>query len=90
MDGKTQPFGGTFAKPQRPTHAPKFCQRTTKPTLVKNRYEMTIKHTTEKEGRRHNITYTQAGVSCFVGQESAKFEVQFFVESSVVKIPACV
>jgi len=26
-----------------------------------------------------NITYTQAGVSCFVGQESAKFKVQFFV-----------
>jgi hypothetical protein len=42
------------------------------------------------KARRHNITYTQAGVSCFVGQESAKFEVQFFVGSSVVKIPACV
>jgi hypothetical protein len=38
----------------------------------------------------YNITYTQAGVSCFVRQESAIFEVQFFVESSVVKIPACV
>ena len=38
----------------------------------------------------YNITYTQAGVSCFVGQESAKFEVQFFVGSSVVKVPACV
>ncbi len=38
----------------------------------------------------YNITYTQAGVSCFVGQKSAIFEVQFFVESSVVKIPACV
>jgi len=37
-----------------------------------------------------NITYTQAGVSCFVGQESGKFKVQFFVGSSVVKIPACV
>jgi hypothetical protein len=37
-----------------------------------------------------NITYTQAGVSCFVGQISAKFKVQFFVGSSVVKIPACV
>lgn len=37
-----------------------------------------------------NITYTQAGVSCFVGQESGKFEVQFFVGSSVVKCPACV
>ena len=38
----------------------------------------------------HNITYTQAGVSCFVGQVSAKFKVPFFVGSSVVKIPACV
>lgn len=37
-----------------------------------------------------NITYTQAGVACFVGQESAIFEVQFFVGSLVVKIPACV
>ncbi|HNP20133.1 MAG TPA: hypothetical protein PKL31_16965 [Fulvivirga sp.] len=44
----------------------------------------------EKEQRRHNITYTQAGVSCFVGQKSGKFKVQFFVGSSVVKIPACV
>jgi len=37
-----------------------------------------------------NSTYTQAGVWCFVGQESAKFEVQFFVGSLVHKIPACV
>ena len=37
-----------------------------------------------------NITYTQAGVSCLVGQLSSKFKVQFFVGSSVVKIPACV
>lgn len=44
----------------------------------------------EKEARLPNITYTQAGVSCFVGQESSKFKVQFFVGSSVVKIPACV
>jgi len=34
-----------------------------------------------------NITYTQAGVSCFVGQESAKFKVQFFVGSSGGKNP---
>jgi hypothetical protein len=27
-----------------------------------NRHEMTTKQMTEKEGRRHNITYTQAGV----------------------------
>ena len=26
-----------------------------------------------------HITYTQAGVSCFVGQENSIFEVQFFV-----------
>jgi hypothetical protein len=50
----------------------------------------TDKPTDEKEHRSDNITYTQAGVSCFVGQESGKFKVQFFVESSVVKIPACV
>jgi len=37
-----------------------------------------------------NITYTQAGVSCFVGQGSNKFKVQLFVGSSVVRIPACV
>ncbi len=37
-----------------------------------------------------NITYTQAGVLCFLGQKSAKFKVQFFVGSSVVKSPACV
>jgi hypothetical protein len=43
-----------------------------------------------KESRTDNITYTQAGVSCFVGQESIKIKVQFFVGSSVVKIPACV
>ena len=44
----------------------------------------------KKEHRTHNITYMQAGVSCFVGQESGIFEVQFFVGSSVVKIPAYV
>ncbi len=41
----------------------------------------------EKESRPHNITYTQAGVSCFVGQEITKFEVQFFEGSIVVKKP---
>ncbi|WP_165850790.1 hypothetical protein [Chryseobacterium sp. 5_R23647] len=51
---------------------------------------MTTNKHDRKEGRRHNITYTQAGVLCFVGQESGKFEVQFFVGSSVVKCPACV
>jgi len=43
----------------------------------------------KKEQRRHNITYTQAGVSCFVVQESDEFEVQFFAGSIVVKsLPA--
>jgi len=55
--------------------------RTTKPT---------DNQANEREHRSDNITYTQAGVSCFVGQVSGKFEVQFFVGSSVVKIPACV
>jgi hypothetical protein len=50
----------------------------------------TDKQADEKERRSDNITYTQAGVSCFVGQESGKFIVQFFVGSLVVKIPACV
>ena len=59
-------------------------QRTTESSNMKD------KLTDEKEHRSDNITYTQAGVSCFVGQESGKFEVQFFVGSSVVKIPACV
>jgi hypothetical protein len=49
-----------------------------------------MKIKTKEEHRTHNITYTQAGVSCFVGQESVKFKVQFFVGNSVVKIPACV
>jgi hypothetical protein len=44
----------------------------------------------EKIRTAHNITYTQAGVSCFVGQKNSKIKVQFFVGSSVVKIPACV
>ena len=49
----------------------------------------TDKPTDEKEQRRHNITYTQAEVSCFVGQESSKFKVQLFVGNSVVKsLPA--
>ena len=50
----------------------------------------TEKPTDEKEHRSDNITYTQAGVLCFVGKESSIFEVHFFVGSSVVKIPACV
>ncbi len=55
--------------------------RTTKPT---------DKQADEKEHRSDNITYTKAGVLCFVGQVSSKLKVQFFVGSSVVKIPACV
>lgn len=49
----------------------------------------TTKYLTENRNTVANITYTQAGVSCFVGQDSGIFEVPFFVVSSVVKIPAC-
>jgi hypothetical protein len=45
---------------------------------------------TKTETRTANSTYTQAGVLCFVGQESGKLKVQFFLGSLVVKIPACV
>ena len=47
----------------------------------------TDKPTEEKEHRSDNITYTQAGVSCFVRQESSKFKVQFFVGKFSVKNP---
>ncbi len=58
---------------------------------LSNRTTKTIvKQADEKEHRSDNITYTQAGVSCFVGQLSGKFKVQFFVGRLVVKIPACV
>ena len=66
----------------KPTHRQKLQKNMSLPTLTDKQ--------DGKEHRSDNITYTQAGVSCFVGQESAKFEVQFFVGSSVVKIPACV
>ena len=58
-----------------------LAQRTTK---------LTDKTADEKEHRSDNITYTQAGVSCFVGKVSSKIKVQFFVGNLVVKIPACV
>jgi len=63
------------------------CQRV---CLSNRTTKTTDKQADEKEHRSDNITYTQAGVSCFVGQERGKFKVQFFVGSSVVKIPACV
>lgn len=34
-----------------------------------------------------NITCTKAGVSCFVGKESGKFKVQFFVGKFSGEIP---
>jgi hypothetical protein len=49
---------------------------------VKRQQKMTL--TERQKALTANITYTQAGVSCFVGQERSKFEVQFFVGSSVV------
>jgi len=44
----------------------------------------------EKEHRSDNITYTQARVTCLIGQVIGKFKIQSFVGSLVVKIPACV
>ena len=71
-----------------PTHAQ---AQTWQRVCLSNRTTKTTDNLTdEKEHRSDNITYTQAGGSCFVGQESAKFEVKFFVGNSVVKIPACV
>ena len=75
-----------FAKLHQPTLKPKLGGS----VCLSNRTKTTDKPTDEKEHRSDNITYTQAGVSCFVGQERGKFKVQFFVGSSVVKIPACV
>jgi hypothetical protein len=66
----------------QPTHRQKLQKSMSLPTLTDKQ--------DEKEHRSDNITYTQAGVSCFVGQVSGKIKVQFFVGSSVVKIPACV
>ena len=74
MNGNQRSRWHIFKTAQAKTQA-KFCKRATKPTLERNRHEMTTKQTIEKEGRRHNITYTQAGVSCFVGQVSSKFKV---------------
>ena len=64
------------------TQAKQTEKRTNKMT-VKTQINIDL---TMTEDRRpaYNITYTQAGVSCFVGQESGKFKVQFFVGSSVV------
>lgn len=63
---------------------------TLQPKIAKEYVSANADRQPTKEHRTHNITYTQAGVSCFVGQESGIFEVQFFVGSSVVKSPACV
>lgn len=84
-------------KPDNPTHKHTHLQaaqsQRSKQSLQKSVLLPTLNRLTTKtkeEHRTDNITYTQAGVSCFVGQESARFKVQFFVGSSVVKIPACV
>lgn len=88
----------------QPTQPSTFAIRSSQPATPKLQKSLSVFHRTdrqtmhqklkritdEKEHRSDNITYTQAGVSCFVGQESDKFKVQFFVGSSVVKIPAYV
>ena len=47
--------------------------------LSQHTTKTTDKPMDEKEARLPNITYTQAGVSCFVRQLSSKIKVQFFV-----------
>jgi hypothetical protein len=42
--------------------------------LSQHTTKTTDKQTDEKEHRRHNITYTQAGVLCFVGQFCVRFK----------------
>ncbi len=44
--------------------------------------------TTKDKRTTADSTYPNAGVCCFLGQESSKFKVQCFVGSSVVKITA--
>jgi hypothetical protein len=88
----------------QPTQPSTFAIRSSQPTNPKLQKSLSVFHRTdrqtmqqklkritdEKEHRSDNITYTQAGVSCFVGQESGIFEVQFFVGNLVVKCLACV
>jgi hypothetical protein len=77
----TTPKGIHIGKSYQPTHKPKLAK------------EYVFANADKLERKRStcgNITYTQAGVLCFVGQESGKLKIQFFVGSSVVKIPACV
>jgi hypothetical protein len=71
-----------ICKHHKPTHKPKLAKEYSFSIAPKDQQP-----DDRKEHRSDNITYTQAGVSCFVGQESGKFKVQFFVGSSVVKIP---
>ena len=83
----SQPNSHTHCQAAQANAQPKAWQRV---CLSQRSTKPTENLSDEKEARCPNITYTQAGVSCFVGQESGKFKVQFFVGSSVVKIPACV
>jgi hypothetical protein len=62
----------------------KACQRV---CLSNRTTKSRDKLTDEIEHRSDNITYKQAGVSCFVEKLNSKFKVQFFVGSLVVKNP---
>ena len=87
----------------QPTQPSTFAIRSSQPANQKLQKSLSVFHRTDgqtmqekldlatdkKEHRSDNITYTQAGVLCFVGQESSKFKVQFFVGNLVVKsLPA--
>lgn len=53
-------------------------------TKLENKFLQNLEN---KEARTANITYKQEGVSCFEGQKSGIFDVQFLVGSSIGKVP---
>ncbi len=71
-----QSFVKELAKPTQKKRNFKKC-----PTARQKTMKMTTTNRPTNHGRQGstggNITYTQAGVLCFVGQESGKFKVQF-------------
>jgi len=73
---KANPNSHTHCQAARAIAKTKAWQRLCLPNRTTKRTE---KPTDEKEHRSDNITYTQAGVSCFKGQVSGKFKVHFFV-----------
>jgi len=61
------------------------CKRATKPTH-QDRYKMTTKRTTEKEGRRHNSTYKKLGVQWLI-EHSTSHQLLCLLDSFVLRNP---